>query len=1069
MFACLAAPAFGAYLPPPEPYPRFSGSAVFTAGKMYAVAGRMDNGWAPSPPYDQTSGIGVKDPGGIVYDSSRSVQNAIYDPLTDTWVDSRWQFDPQAPASLDMTGDAWTQGGEGTYPGANQALAYDALNAMGEPGPDGVQEIWLHGGYPTWAGNWWVYNPPQNEWLNRGTANPPGIFPGGYYAQYMGTALVGKDPMYQDCFLCYGGIYWGNAGAAADKDEFAAYYPPTPLSPDGSWSPLANGPVSAWADCGGVIGNSMYIAGGVQGVPGSGVEAESTAIWEYQMAAGVWVPAPVGNLTQLRSRMPGVVYDGKLYVIGGVTPAPANADTLDVEQWTPGTPLAVVVGQLPMPMSREFAAVDPATGWLYVGEGRHNGNYLDASVPQWWKTNLNVLPLVWQAMTPDPCHFPWQSWDGGGFALTGKVTGPTGKPVPGAIVGIKNPAYPQAAADARKYAVADAGGNYSLTAWPGNWIIAAWTNNYKPSTDVAFVMPAADFVQDVQITTVAGTNLTPGSLFWASTEDGGNPAANAIDQNLGTRWSTPGGAGTDAWYIIDMGVANNLTGITMFWETARPAAYSVDLTTDNPDPVLGGAVWTTVYSMPHLGGGADLGGGVYVDPIGFAAPLAARGVRFHCTAFNSGFNNYSAWEFILHSTTPVPIATVGDVRNLQDGTAVALTPTSVTLAPRLGGNRVEFFYEEDADRDAGIRVQPQAPDNLNVNDLVQVSGTMATTAAGERYIANAVVAPPSGAATVQPLLVNNRTVQEDALIVGELVKTPGKVLDAGDSTYFTINDGYYKSGDPNPFPTRVVIVGDPVSIVALGEIVAVTGVVSLQIGQEGPEKVILYRSVSPVAPPTLANSWCTGFEPPTYVLGALVPQDGWVQQNQVGSGAATVVAAPDPVMGTQSLRLDAPSTVLGVSDAIIVSQPQAGGAVNHLVLSFYVYREEGTQYLPYTKDYAPGDYPFTWSNNLWWYSGDPWGNGGGQWDISNNTWPWAWNGNIPTVTARYAQVVIYLNFVTHLECSWYDGKLVDSYVAFDPNGLLWSDTWFDYAQTQPFLDGDYGKPAHIDNVCVSFD
>jgi len=849
MFACLAAPAFGAYLPPPEPYPRFSGSAVFTAGKMYAVAGRMDNGWAPSPPYDQTSGIGVKDPGGIVYDSSRSVQNAIYDPLTDTWVDSRWQFDPQAPASLDMTGDAWTQGGEGTYPGANQALAYDALNAMGEPGPDGVKEIWLHGGYPTWAGNWWVYNPPQNEWLNRGTANPPGIFPGGYYAQYMGTALVGKDPMYQDCFLCYGGIYWGNAGAAADKDEFAAYYPPTALSPDGSWSPLPSGPASAWAHVGGVIGNSMYIAGGVQGVPGSGAEVESTAIWEYQMAAGAWVLAPVGNLTLARSRMPGVVYNGKLYVIGGALPQPpvgTGADTLDVEEWTPGTPLAVVVGQLPCPMSREFAAVDPATGNLYVGEGRHNGNYLDPTVPQWWVTNLNVQPLVWAPIANDPCSFPWQSWDGGGWTLSGKVTGPTGKPVPGAIVGVKNAAYSQAAADARKYAVADAGGNYSMTVWDGNWIIAAWINNYKPSTDLAFVMPQADFVQDVQITNVAGTNLAPGSLFWASTEDPGNPAANAIDSNMGTRWSTPVGAGTDGWYIIDMGVANNLTGITMFWETARPAAYSVDLTTDDPDPVLGTAVWTTTYSMPHLGGGYELTPGHFVDPIGFAAPISARGVRFHCTAFNAGLGNYSAREFILYSTTLLPTQSVGDVRNLPDTTPVALAPTSVTLAPRLGSQRVEFFYEEDADRDAGIRVVPIAPDNLNVNDLVQVSGTMATTAAGERFIADAVLAGPTGAAEVKPILVNNRTVQEDGLIVGDLVKTTGEVKDAGDGTYFTIRDGYYKNGVE--FDTKVVIAGDPVTSISAGDHLAVTGVVSLQIGVGGPERVIICRSLVPLPP-----------------------------------------------------------------------------------------------------------------------------------------------------------------------------------------------------------------------------
>jgi hypothetical protein len=191
--------------------------------------------------------------------------------------------------------------------------------------------------------------------------------------------------------------------------------------------------------------------------------------------------------------------------------------------------------------------------------------------------------------------------------------------------------------------------------------------------------------------------------------------------------------------------------------------------------------------------------------------------------------------------------------------------------------------------------------------MVAVSGIMATMPPGppfgERYIANAMFPEPTVTSVIKPLGVSNRAVQEDALIVGELVTTTGEVKATTGGGDFTISDGYYKAAAP--FNTTVVVAGDPIAPVSVGEVVAVTGVVSLQVGVGGPERVIIYRSVSPLRPPTPPFSWSTGFEPGEgYVLGPLVPQNGWTLEASGGPtpGSATVVAARLPEQGRQPGR-----------------------------------------------------------------------------------------------------------------------------------------------------------------------
>lgn len=57
-----------------------------------------------------------------------------------------------------------------------------------------------------------------------------------------------------------------------------------------------------------------------------------------------------------------------------------------------------------------------------------------------------------------------------------------------------------------------------------------------------------------------GSDVTQGTSPTASTEFGGNPVGNAVDDNLGTQWVTTEASG---WIKIDLGVARNITSYTI--------------------------------------------------------------------------------------------------------------------------------------------------------------------------------------------------------------------------------------------------------------------------------------------------------------------------------------------------------------------------------------------------------------------------------------------------------------------------------------------------------------------------
>ena len=132
---------------------------------------------------------------------------------------------------------------------------------------------------------------------------------------------------------------------------------------------------------------------------------------------------------------------------------------------------------------------------------------------------------------------------------------------------------------------------------------------------------------------------------------------------------------------------------------------------------------------------------------------------------------------------------LSELKGLSDGCAVSLTGKIVTAAPGVGGVPAGVFYIEEPDRSSGIRVASTTA--VSVGQAVSVTGTMATTPAGERYIEATSVTATAGT-PVKPVASNTRNLAE-YIMEGLLVKTAGTVRTVG-ADYYTIADGYFKDG-----------------------------------------------------------------------------------------------------------------------------------------------------------------------------------------------------------------------------------------------------------------------------------
>ena len=154
--------------------------------------------------------------------------------------------------------------------------------------------------------------------------------------------------------------------------------------------------------------------------------------------------------------------------------------------------------------------------------------------------------------------------------------------------------------------------------------------------------------------------------------------------------------------------------------------------------------------------------------------------------------------------TPKVVTNIADVKLLADGILISTTGKIVTSGV---GDFSNFFYIEDPARISGIRVAapPSAVVNIARGSVVNVIGTLGTTAFGERQLVGPLVIISSSTAPLAPLGMNNRSIGGGDLgnahsgqigvtggsgvnNVGLLVSTWGRVVEV-DSGYVLVDDG----------------------------------------------------------------------------------------------------------------------------------------------------------------------------------------------------------------------------------------------------------------------------------------
>ncbi|MFL5730567.1 MAG: lectin-like domain-containing protein [Cytophagaceae bacterium] len=177
-------------------------------------------------------------------------------------------------------------------------------------------------------------------------------------------------------------------------------------------------------------------------------------------------------------------------------------------------------------------------------------------------------------------------------------------------------------------------------------------------TDTTICTGSIPIVLD-PLTNLRGTNLALNNPVVASTA--GQPAAWAVDGNLGSRWES---AFSDPqWIYVDLQSPTDIDSVTLDWEPAYASGYQIQTSTD-------ASAWTTVFSTTTGDGGHD--------KIVFSA-TNIRYIRMYGTVRATPYG-YSLWEFGVYGQPKYLWST-------NNGTNATISPniysSSVTLSPAL--------------------------------------------------------------------------------------------------------------------------------------------------------------------------------------------------------------------------------------------------------------------------------------------------------------------------------------------------------------------------------------------------
>ncbi|MEU7941920.1 discoidin domain-containing protein [Microbispora bryophytorum] len=135
----------------------------------------------------------------------------------------------------------------------------------------------------------------------------------------------------------------------------------------------------------------------------------------------------------------------------------------------------------------------------------------------------------------------------------------------------------------------------------------------------------------------SGTPISAYKQVTASSWEGGNAPAAALDGRTTTRWSSQ--YSDDQWLRVDLGGAGHITGVTLNWESAYATGYRIEVSAN-------GTSWTPIHSTTGGRGGVE----------NLTVTGDGRYVRFVGTARATGYG-YSLWEFQVFGTVDTAATT----------------------------------------------------------------------------------------------------------------------------------------------------------------------------------------------------------------------------------------------------------------------------------------------------------------------------------------------------------------------------------------------------------------------------
>jgi len=163
-------------------------------------------------------------------------------------------------------------------------------------------------------------------------------------------------------------------------------------------------------------------------------------------------------------------------------------------------------------------------------------------------------------------------------------------------------------------------------------------------------LPAASAAPAAPAGSCGTTNLALNKTATASSlENSSFTAADAVDGNLGTRWSS---AFSDPqWLEVDLGSTQSICQVVLNWETAYATAFQIQTSPD-------GNTWTSIYSTTTGTGGTQT----------LSVTGSGRYIRMYGTTRDTQYG-YSLWEFSVYG--PASSGTCGSTNLALNKTATA--------------------------------------------------------------------------------------------------------------------------------------------------------------------------------------------------------------------------------------------------------------------------------------------------------------------------------------------------------------------------------------------------------------